>query len=249
MKKLLLVASVVFGFTASAAQAQVTLLDQIGPDATAVNGQAASASQRFEPANAAFHVVVGDDFVVPAGGSVRLGHVQVVLTAFNGTGAAAFPAIQNYELQIYSSPAAAASNLTGDISSSIIPTANATQTVPFGTNVNPSGLIDLDVTSFNINLAPGTYWVGILPRLYFTPNGQMGVSLSTFPGGVRPATVSRRIREAALVSRATRRKMLVTSLTESLPPPSPNRLQSHWSAWAWPASAGADSASAKNCSN
>ena len=184
MKKLLLVASVVFGFTASAAQAQVTLLDQIGPDATAVNGQAASASQRFEPANAAFHVVVGDDFVVPAGGSVRLGHVQVVLTAFNGTGAAAFPAIQNYELQIYSSPAAAASNLTGDISSSIIPTANATQTVPFGTNVNPSGLIDLDVTSFNINLAPGTYWVGILPRLDFTPNGQMGVSLSTFPGGV-----------------------------------------------------------------
>jgi PEP-CTERM motif len=183
MKKMLLVATAVLGIAASAAQAQVTLLDQIGPDATSVNGQSASASQRFEPANAAFHVGIGEDFTVPAGSPVRLSHVRVVLSAFNGTGAAAFTAIQNYEVQIYSSPSAAAVNLTGDVSSTIVPTANATQTVPFGTNTFPSGLIDLNLTSFNVNLNPGTYWLAVLPRLDFTPNGQMGVSITTFGGG------------------------------------------------------------------
>jgi opacity protein-like surface antigen len=188
MKKILLVVSLVFAFSASAAQAQITLLDQIGPDPTGINGQNADASQRFEAANSAFHVISGQNFVVPAGSPVSLSHVSVVLTAFNtATGLASFAAIQNYELQIYSTVTAPATNLTGDVSSTIVPTANATQTVPFGTNAGtnfgPSGLIDLNVSSFNITLNPGTYFFGIMPRMDFTGNGQMGVSLTTFGGG------------------------------------------------------------------
>ena len=64
MKKMLLVVSMVFAFTASAAQAQITLMDQIGVNPTTLNGGAVAASQRFSDFPT-FDIASGDNSRCP----------------------------------------------------------------------------------------------------------------------------------------------------------------------------------------
>lgn len=185
MKRFGLFAAAVCLLIGGMAQAQVTLLDQIGPDASGVNGQNASASQNFEAANAAFNVAVGDNFTVPAGPAVKLNSVASVLLGFTGFVAANYTngSVQNYQVNIYGAPTNAQTNLVGNIASFTTTGLTGVTTVsPFGTDALRA-LITIDLNAANINLAAGTYWVSVIPRMDFTPGGQLGVSLSTFGGG------------------------------------------------------------------
>ena len=113
MKKMLLVVSMVFAFTVSAAQAQITLMDQIGvtPVTLRVSYVAPLARSRISqlPHRS------GDNFSVPAGGAVRLTSVQGVMMVSNEfTGAHYNDGIlTQWAVEIYSSTAAATANLTG----------------------------------------------------------------------------------------------------------------------------------------
>jgi hypothetical protein len=180
MKKFGLLAAVGCVLMATAAQAQV-LMDQIGTVPYTATPQV-RASQRFEAANSpAFDVGVGDDFVVPAGSSRQVTLVEALVSGFNGFTAAHFTdgAIQSYAVEIYSSQAAAAANLNGDVAHVVFPAASAVLT-PFGPD--PQRLVAFNLTSSGVNLAPGTYFLAVIPRMDFANNGQTGIADSPFAG-------------------------------------------------------------------
>jgi hypothetical protein len=159
----------------------IFIMSQIGPDPTTTNGQGAAASQRFEPGNAVFNIVAIDDFTLTQRASLTT--FSAVLQGFNGFGTANYANVQNWQVSIYSSPAAAGAStpaLTGDVANLTFAPGAITLT-PFGTN--PAGaLFTADLSSSGVSLAPGTYWIGLTPRVDFTPNGQVGVDNSTFAG-------------------------------------------------------------------
>ena len=163
MKKFVLLTATVCLLSAASAHAQVVLMDQIGP--TPFTNASVRASQRFETANVAFDAGVGDDFIVPAGPAQHLTLVEAVISGFNGFTAANFANVQNYGVEIYSSQAAAVANLNGDVAHVVIPGASAVLT-PFG--ADPQRLVSLNLASLSVNLAPGTYFISVIPRIDFT---------------------------------------------------------------------------------
>ena len=164
---------------ATAAQGQVTLMDQIGPAAAAQNGQTANGSQEFEAANAAFHVATLDDFVL--GSQFQLTQIEVCTLGYSANWVS-YANVQNWRVEIYSSPTAAQSNLVGDVAHVVVPTTNATLVQPWTAAAN-SGKVTLDVSSFpSLNLNAGTYWIAVIPRLNFTGGGQIAVYQPTFAG-------------------------------------------------------------------
>jgi hypothetical protein len=74
--------------------------------------------------------------------------------------------------------------LNGDVAHVVIPGASAVLT-PFG--ADPQRLVSLNLASLSVNLAPGTYFISVIPRIDFTGNGQTGLIDSTSavqnPGG------------------------------------------------------------------
>jgi hypothetical protein len=166
MKKFALLAATVCGLMASAAPAQVTLMDQIGP--TPFTNASVRASQRFETANVNFDAGVGDDFIVPAGPAQHLTLVEAVISGFNGFTVANYANVQNYSVEIYSSQAAAVANLNGNVAHVVIPAASAVLT-PFGND--PQRLVSLNLAGSGVDLVPGTYFISVIPRIDFTGNG------------------------------------------------------------------------------
>lgn len=186
MRRLFLLAAAACGLFASSAQAQVTLLDQIGPTSAGQTGQVGFSSQRFEAAFAAqFDCIVGDDFVVPAGPGMTLTSVSAALVGFNGFVNTFFTdgTVQNYQVNIYSPATVAGTNLIGNVASfTTTGLTGVTTTFPW-TADTVSGLVSIDVSAANITLAPGTYWIGVNPRMDFATGGQLAVYESTFGGG------------------------------------------------------------------
>ncbi len=160
------------------------VMDQLGPDRAAQNNGTANASQDFEAANNAFDVAVIDDFTLT--GAFQLDTIEAV---FQGYGTAFTAAkftdgsITGYRVEVYSSAAAALANLTGDVASVLIPSASATMSVPWVAAQPLSGGVTLTVSSIPaLNLAAGTYWIGVIPVMNFTGNGQIGAKPSSFAG-------------------------------------------------------------------
>ena len=163
---------------------EIVLLDQIGPDNSALPGGGGS-SQVFEAAFEGFNIAVIDSFEVPPGGDVTLSCFDAAFALFNG-GALDVNNVIDWRMQIYSSVAAGAAgpfDLTGDVASVIIPAgaAEVTLTNPFATG--QIFLVSLDLSSApgpGITLSPGTYWVGLTPRMNFGGSqGQTLISNST----------------------------------------------------------------------
>lgn len=177
MRKFLVVAAV--ASIAAVGMAEV-LLDQIGPNTNATNGQGVYASQEFEAAYTQYNIAVIDDFAVPAGGR-SLDRVEFVLGWWN-TAAFNIGAVAGYKVQIYSSTAAAGGNLTGNVFSGTV-AAGGTSYVPWGTSSlgYPNYKVTIPISTPLLN--PGTYWIGVMPQNTFGTNGQTGVSGSTLGGG------------------------------------------------------------------
>ena len=140
-----------------------------------------NASQDFEAANDAYDVAVMDDFVASAI-QTRILSVEVILAGFMRSGFVldnyTNGVITNYRVEFYTSPLAAAGNLTGDAGSTII--------APGAVSVDPGGplgwtgdlaaaahvVIPVDV----ILPGAGTYWVGVIAVMDLSAGGQVGIT-------------------------------------------------------------------------
>jgi hypothetical protein len=157
---------------ASASQA-VVVLDQL--DFVEANQFTSATSQDFETAQNAFDIIAIDDFTVTAG-QLQLTRIEAIVNGFNGFAAANYTngVLVHYRVEVYSAPANAGANMTGNIGSQVVLPGSATLNNLgwSGNYVNARHL----VLPISINLpSAGTYWIGIAARMDFA-GGQFGIN-------------------------------------------------------------------------
>ena len=118
-------------------------------------GAQATNSQNFEAANDSFDNETADDFVVPVGGWA-IDNVSVSGLYFNGPGPA-----PNVRVTFY--------NNAGTLPGAAIAACTYPSIVPGGVGASFSLTLAPPCA-----LAPGTYWVGVVANMDFTPGGQWG---------------------------------------------------------------------------
>jgi hypothetical protein len=163
-------------------RADVVVMDQINAPATllpADSNNFPSLSQVFEPANAAFNSAVVDDFTLSS--ATHLTSVQAAMLAFNPGLVSSFASVTSWEIAIYSSQAAAATNIIGNIADVSVAPANVTVVAGIVPQDVGSALITIPVS---IALGPGTYQIAVIAHLPSSV-GEIGVYASTggSPGG------------------------------------------------------------------
>ena len=162
-----------------AANAQVDIMDQVS---SGVNASGNAYASQFFTDFAGFEIASIDDFNV-TGSPVKLNYVDAGVLLFN-TPFSTFGQFNadKWDVQIYSSVAAAAANFTGNVASAT--GTMSVLTTPLGGS-NVGALIRLNVSAANIQLNPGTYYVGVTPYADFTTRGQVGIFASNggTPGG------------------------------------------------------------------
>jgi hypothetical protein len=157
---------------AAGASADVVVFDQIGVDPSATSGGAVYASQDF-PDLPTFNIAAVDDFTTTGG---TISTVEAVLGFFN-TGAPSFGNVTGYNVQFYTSLAAAAANQAGDAGSVTVAPGLVTITQPWGPTADGRGLVSIPVSG--ITLGAGTFWVAVQPIMGFATGGQIGPVNST----------------------------------------------------------------------
>jgi hypothetical protein len=176
-----------------------TLLDQIGPDNTATSANQMNASQVFDAPNSVYSTAALDDFIVPASpNGIKINTIEAVAGNFSGNSLAT---VTSYDVSIFSSVSAALSSFVGDMGygSFAVPTSS----VGPWTSDSSSRLLTFDMSSINIVLPAGTYFLSVIPHLDYSQYGQSGIFQSTigasdsyqvnpdggfgFPGGISDA--------------------------------------------------------------
>ena len=182
MKNRILLAGLIAALALSAySRADVVVMDQIGSNPAFFTGASAPASQQFEPSNSVFNIGVIDNFTAPSAFTITT--VNAAILGFNGFTQANYANITGYYVSIYSSTAAAAVSLTGDIGQAFVSPGSATLTRPFSGDA-ASALVSL---SLSIPLpSSGTFWIGVRPEVPFTGNGQTGIYVTTGGPGFTP---------------------------------------------------------------
>lgn len=160
------------------ANAQV-FFDQIPPSTS--EGDTVWTSQDYEAAIDAKDVNYVDDFAADAS-QTQIGLVEAAMATRAGSFVDLWAQVTGFRVEIYSSLAAATGNLTGDVASVLVSSANATVT-PLGAGwPTSSSIVSLPV---NINLpSSGTYYVGVMGVLDGGANNDIvGVFNNTTNGG------------------------------------------------------------------
>jgi len=181
MRMSLLCSAAALALVASGATLKATIvMDQIGPGFTNQDGLGGPGCQDFEAVNNAFDVAALDDFVLTS--AFQLNTIEVCVTGYGGF--TSYANVQSWRVEVYSTPANAAANLTGNIASVSVPTTSVNLTQPWQTGNAISAKADLDVSSFPaLNLPAGTYWIAVIPVLNFGGGGgQMATLNSNFAG-------------------------------------------------------------------
>ena len=158
-----------------------TIMDQIGSSGAFFTGDNASTSENFTD-DPTFDIATVDDFTIS--GITTITNVSAALLGFDGF--TSFSLLTGYDVNIYSSVAAANSSLTGDLDHLRIPSAFATVTTPFSGDAE-SGLVSLPVS---IPLTAGTYYVSVVADGTFSTDGEVGVYGSTGLTGSKPGGVN-----------------------------------------------------------
>ena len=162
--------------TTSLASGQV-VFDQIGADdGSNLLGALIPANQYFEPAFSAYNIAAIDDFTL--GSAVTITSVEAVIGGFGGYQGLAL--ITGYQVNIYSSSAAAGVSLVGDVFSQDFVLYSSTFSYPLALQDN----VQFDVS---IALAAGTYFVAVIPSNEFGVNGQTGIIDTNLLDGVAGA--------------------------------------------------------------
>ena len=150
------------------------LMDQIGlDDGSSIDTSNATGSQNFEEAYDVYDLATLDNFT-GAGESVT--SVEAVVTGWNGYGD--ISGITGYTVNLHSSTAAAAADLTGDIGSQWVDPADA---IISATWTGVGG----DLVLFNVALTAvsGDNYVSVVPDNEFATNGQTAIAMSTLGDG------------------------------------------------------------------
>ena len=136
-------------------------------------------SQRFEATNASFNAAVVDDFQV--GSAFTLTNVTAAIQGWNGF--TSYSNITGYEVNIYSSLAAAGQNINGDVFHMTLSPAQVSLS-PFAGDLDTnSELVSLPINA--LLSKGGTYYVSVLGDLAFS-NGEIGVYSSNAVLGATP---------------------------------------------------------------
>jgi len=152
------------GGVAGQAAAQQVILDQIGAEDGSDLPFEAFVSQDFTaPENEDFDVAAVDDFVL--GNPTTLSQVQAAIFGDPVTGFNDFDSIESYTIAVYDSPETAATDLSDTIVSVSFDEPDELKTTVFA---------GVRIASFNVDitLAPGTYWIAVIPSNSFEDNGQ-----------------------------------------------------------------------------
>ena len=143
------------------------IMDQIGSmDGANTAGGSVSASQDFD-AYADYDVVALDDFTINS--AMNLSSASMVLGGWNGYDG--LVGVNGFTVSIFSSVDAAGASIYGDVLAVWFDTASE----------NGDWLGDGDLISFDlggVELAAGSYWIGITPANAYGTNGQTGVFAS-----------------------------------------------------------------------
>jgi hypothetical protein len=137
--------------------------DQIGGDDGSDIGGNITASQIFEPANAAYDIATLDNFSFDAVSHVI--SIEAVIAGWNGF--VNIAPVTNYTISVYSSPEAAGADLVGDVYAIDIVVPN----LPTWTGTGELVQFDIDVT-----LPAGEYYFAVIPWNNFGTNGQTGIA-------------------------------------------------------------------------
>ncbi|MDP7006532.1 MAG: hypothetical protein QF718_10025 [Phycisphaerales bacterium] len=151
-----------------------SVMDQIGPDdGSNIDTSNATASQNFESAYDIYDIATLDNFT---GAGESINSVEAVVTGWNGYGD--LSGITGWTVNLHSSTAAAAVDLTGDIGSQWIDPADA---VVSATWAGVGG----DLVLFNVGMtaAAGDNYVSVIPDNAFGSNGQTAIAMSTLGDG------------------------------------------------------------------
>jgi hypothetical protein len=177
-----LLAAFIAVLSSQSGRADVVVMDQIGNPAALIP-VSATLSQMFEPANAALSSATVDDFTLSS--ATSLTSVQAAMLAFNPGLVTSFSSVTAWEIEIYSSQAAATTTIIGDIANVSIAPANVTITPGIVPSDVGSALITIPVS---IALKAGTYQIAVIAQLNKSV-GEVGVYESSggFPGGLNGA--------------------------------------------------------------
>ncbi len=159
MKKLLTITNVLraglvlFAFASAphADAAVVTVMDQIGSSGAFFNN-APNYRSEADSSVPTYNEAAVDDFSAPS--VLTLTRVEAVIGAFDHVGFGA-----PYEVNVYSSLAAANANLNGDVAHVIVSAGAATVTTPFN-SYSGSALVSLPVNIFLSH--PGTFYLSVV---------------------------------------------------------------------------------------
>jgi hypothetical protein len=177
-----LIAAFIAVLSSQSGRADIVVMDQINSPAALLPTQS-SLSQMFEPANAALNSATVDNFTLSS--ATSLTSVQAAMLAFNPGLVTSFASVTAWEIEIYSSQAAAATTIIGDIANVSIAPANVTITPGIVPTDVGSALITIPVS---IALKAGTYQIAVIAQLNSSV-GEVGVYESSggFPGGLNAA--------------------------------------------------------------
>ena len=158
-----------FGLAATAACALTAfasadvIMDQIGDMDGGSQGSNISASQDFETAYDAYDVIAIDNFTIDT--AMNLTSASMVLGGWNGFAGSA--GVEGYTVSIFSSTDAAGGSIFGDVLA--IGFASGSLSADW---LGAGELLTFDLGG--VELAAGSYWLGITPANAFATNGQTG---------------------------------------------------------------------------
>jgi len=144
------------------------IMDQIGDMDGSAQVANISASQDFEDAYNAYDVIAIDDFTIDT--AMNLSSASMVLGGWNGFAGSA--GVDGYTVSIFSSTDAAGASIFGDVLA-----------IAFGAGdlsadwMGGGELLTFDLGG--VELAAGTYWIGITPANAYAANGQTGAYQSS----------------------------------------------------------------------
>jgi hypothetical protein len=156
----------------------ITVMDQIGPNPSFVDGRVAYTSQIFEPIYSVNNIAMLDNFSITRG-PLQLVEVDAVLKGFQGF--TSYSNVTDWQVAIYSSPTAAVragTSLNGDVFNDIIAPSAVTLTTPY-TSLSTSALLQIPITE---TLSAGTYDIAVMAIMPITTGGVIGVYSSAYPG-------------------------------------------------------------------
>lgn len=137
------------------------VFDQFAPRPAGILNYAASAlpSQQCRTPGCGFNFLVIDDFTLT--GTTRLTSLSAMYA--NGFSMFSLPFVENWQVDVFTSPTAALGFGAGDVASMIVTSGVSLSAAP--SDLFSSGARGVVTVPIDVTLAAGSYWLGLRPKL------------------------------------------------------------------------------------